>query len=126
MISRIEAQSTAAASVDSNQDEKIQEMLSKIESNVSSLASLRRETIELLNTHETSIDANHEQDMSSVRDKQQEILNNISAANSRNDEKIAEMVGKVELNESGLVSLWQETTELLNTTRTAIGADHEE
>ena len=34
MISRIEAQSTAAASANSNQDEKIREMLDKIELNV--------------------------------------------------------------------------------------------
>ena len=51
MISRIEAQSSAAASVNSIQDGKIQEMLGKIELNVSGLLSLRRETIELLNTH---------------------------------------------------------------------------
>ena len=60
--------------------------------------------------------------MSTVGGRQQAIINNISAANSRNDEKIAEMLGKVELNKSGLVSLWQETTELSNTTRTAIGS----
>ena len=88
--------------------------------------SLRRETIELLNTHKTSIDANHAQDMSTVREKQQEIMNNISTANSRNDEKIAEMLGKIELNESGLVRLRRETTALVNTTRTNIEADHEE
>ena len=97
MISRIEAQSSAAASVNSIQDGKIQEMLAKIELNVSGLVSLRRETIELLNTHKTSIDATHTQDMSTVRDGQQEIMNNISTANSRNDEKIAEMLGKIEL-----------------------------
>ena len=105
MISRIEAQSSAAASVNSIQDGKIQEMLSKIELNVSGLVSLRRETIELLNTHKTSIDATHEQDMSNVRDRQEEIMNFISNANSRNEGKIAEMLSKVELNESGLVSL---------------------
>ena len=126
MISRIEAQSSAAASVNSIQDGKIQEMLGKIELNVSGLVSLRRETIELLNTHKTSIDANYARDMSTVRDRQQEIMNNISTANSRNEEKISEMLGKVELNESGLVSLRQETTELVNTTRTAIEADHEQ
>ena len=64
--------------------------------------------------------------MSTVGGRQQAIINNISAANSHNDEKIAEMLGKVELNKSGLVSLWQETTELSNTTRTAIEADHEQ
>ena len=126
MISRIEAQSSAAASVNSIQDEKIQEMLGKIELNVSGLVSLRRETIELLNTHKTSIDANRARDMSTVRDRQPEIMNNISTANSRNDEKIAEMLGKIELNESGLVSLRRDTTELVNTTRTAIEADHEQ
>ena len=119
MISRIETQSSAAASVNSIQDEKIQEMLGKIELNVSGLVSLRRETIELLNAHKSSIDGNHAQDMSTVRDRQQEIMNNISTANSRNDEKIAEMLGKVESNQLGLVSLRRETTELVNTTRTA-------
>ena len=53
-------------------------------------------------------------------------MNFISTANSRNDEKIAEMLGKVELNESGLVNLQQNTTELVNTTRTDIEADHEQ
>ena len=126
MISRIEAQSSAAASVNSNQDGKIQEMLGKIELNVSGLVSLRQKTSELLNTHKTSIDATHEQDMANVRDRQQEIMNNISTGNSRNNEKIAEMLSKVELNESGLVSLRRDTTELVNTTRTAIEADHEQ
>ena len=126
LISRIEAQSTAAASVNLIQDGKIQEMLGKIELNVSGLVSLRQETIEFLNTHKTSIEANHAQDMSTVRDRQQEIMNIISTANSRNDEKIAEMLGKVELNVSGLVSLRRETTELVHTTRTAIEEDHEQ
>ena len=126
LISRIEAQSTAAASVNLIQDGKIQEMLGKIELNVSGLVSLRQETIEFLNTHKTSIEANHAQDMSTVRDRQQEIMNIISTANSRNDEKIAEMLGKVELNVSGLVSLRRETIELVHTTRTAIEEDHEQ
>ena len=126
MISRIEAQSSAAASVNSIQDGKNQEMLGKIELNVSGLVSLRRETIDLLNTHKTSIDANHAQDMSTVRDRQQEIMNNISNANSRNDEKITEVLGKIELNESGLVSLWRDMNELVNTTRTDIEANHEQ
>ena len=126
MISRIEAQSSAAASVNSNQDEKIQEMLSKIELNVSGLVSLRREMIELLNTHKTFIDANHAQDMSTVRDRQQEIMNNISTAHSNYDEKITEVLGKIELSVSGIASRRQDTTELLNTTRTAIEADHEQ
>ena len=125
MISRIEAQSSAAASVNSIQDGKILEMLGKIELNVSGLVYLRRETTELLNTHKTSIDATHEQDMSNVRDRQQEIMNNISTANSRNSKKIAEMLGKIELNESGLVRLRLNTTELVNTTETDIEADHE-
>ena len=51
-------------------------------------------------------------------------MNNISTANSRNVEKIAEMLGKIELNESGLVSLRRDTTELVNTSRKAIEADH--
>ena len=54
---------------------------------------------------------------------QQEIMNNISTTNLHHNEKIAEMLGKIELNVSGLVSLRRETTELLNTTRTAIEAD---
>ena len=53
-------------------------------------------------------------------------MNNISTGNSRNNEKIAEMLSKVELNESGLVSLRRDTTELVNTTRTDIEADHEQ
>ena len=126
LISRIAAQSTAAASVNSNYNVKIAEMRGKIDLNVSGLVSLRQETIELLNTHGTSIDANHEQDISTVRERQQEIMNNIFTANSRNDEKIAEMLGKVESTESGLVSLRRETTELVNTSRTAIEADHEQ
>ena len=126
MISRIEAQSSAVASVNSNQDGKIREMLDKIELNVSNIVSLRRETIELLDTHKTSIDANHAQDISTVRERQQEIMNNNSNTNSRNDEKIAEMLGKIESTESGLVSLWRETTELVNTSRTAIEEDHEQ
>ena len=98
MISRIEAQSSAVASVNSNQDGKIREMLDKIELNVSNIVSLRRETIELLDTHKTSIDATHAQDISTVRERQQEIMNDISNTNSRNDEKIAEMLGKIEFN----------------------------
>ena len=101
-------------------------MLDKIELNVSNIVSLRRETIELLNTHKMSIDANHAQDISTVRERQQEIMNNISNTNSRNDERIAEMLGKIESTESGLVSLRQETTELVNTSRTALEADHEQ
>ena len=69
MISRIEARSSAVASVNSNHDGKIREMLDKIELNVSGLASFRREMFELLNTHKTSIDANHKQDISTVRKK---------------------------------------------------------
>ena len=46
-----------------------------------------------------------------------------AAVNSNYNEKIAEMLGKIELNVSGLVSLWRETTELLYTTKTAIEAD---
>ena len=50
MISRIEAQSSAAASVILNQDRKIQEMIRKIKLNLSGLVSLRRETTEHLQT----------------------------------------------------------------------------
>ena len=119
MISRIEAQSAAAASGNPNYDEKIAEMLCKIELNVSGLVSFRRETSELLNT--------------SVSNLQTVMISRIEAqrtaavsVNLNYDDKIAEMLGKIELNESDLVSLWRETTELLNTTETAIEADHEQ
>ena len=79
MISRIEAQRTAAASVHSNYDEKIAEMLGKIELNVSGLVSLRRETTELLNTTRTAIEADHEQKLTTIRGRQQEIINNITS-----------------------------------------------
>ena len=79
-----------------------------------------------MNAHKSSIDANHAQDMSADRDRQLEIMNNISTSNSRNDGKIAEMLGKVDSTKSGLVSLRRETTELVNTTRTALEADHEQ
>ena len=126
MISRIETQSYAVASVNSNQDGKIREMLDKIELNGSGLSNLRQKTIELLNTHKTSIDANHEQDITTVRERQQEIMNYISTASSRNDEKIAEILGKFESTESGLVSLRKDTTELFNATKTDIEADLEQ
>ena len=100
LISRIEALNTAAVSVNSNYDVKIAEMLGKIQLNASGLVNLHQETIELLNTHKTSIDAKHKQDISTVRERQQEIINNIPTANSRNDKKIAEMLGKVESTES--------------------------
>ena len=105
VISRIEAERSAAASVNSNQDEKIQEIRGKVKSTESSIVSLRRETTELLNTSRSAIEANHERDMSTVRGRQQDIINDISASNLRNDNKIAEMLVKVESNESGLVSL---------------------
>ena len=95
MISCIEAQSSAAASVNSIQDEKIQKMLGKIELNVSGLVTLRRETIELSNKHKMSIDANHEQDMFTARDRQQEIINNIPANNSRNNERLRKCLAKL-------------------------------
>ena len=50
MISRNETQSSAVATVNSNQNERIQEMLGKIELNVSGLVSLRRDTTEHLQT----------------------------------------------------------------------------
>ena len=69
MISRIGAERTAAASVHSNYDEKIVEMLGKIELNVSGLVSLRQETTELLHTTRTA----------TIRGRQQEIINNITS-----------------------------------------------
>ena len=119
MISRIEAQRTEAASVNSNYDEKIAEMLGKIELNKSGLVSLRRETSELLNTSVSNLQT----DMISRLEAQRTAA---ASVNSNYDEKIAEMLGKIELNKSGLVSLRRETTDLLNTTKTAIEADHEQ
>ena len=66
MISRIEAQSSAGASVISSQDAKIQKMLGKIELNESGLVNLRRETTELVNTTRTAIEADHKQKMTTV------------------------------------------------------------
>ena len=54
-------------------------VLSKIELNVSGIASLRQETTELLSTTRTAIEAEHEQKMTTVRDRQQEIINNITS-----------------------------------------------
>ena len=119
MISRIEAQSTAAASVNSNQDEKIQEIFSEIELNVSGLVSLRQETTERLNTNVSNLQT----DMISRIDAERTAA---ASVHSNHDEKIAEMLGKIESNESGLVSLRRDTTELVNTTRTDIEADHEQ
>ena len=78
MISRIDAERTAAASVHSNYDEKIVEMLGEIELNESGLVSLRRETTELVNTTRTAIEADHEQKMTTVKGRRQEIINNIT------------------------------------------------
>ena len=119
MISRIEAQSSAAASDNSIQDGKIQEMLSKIELNVSGLVSLRRETIELLNTNVSNLQT----DMISRIDAERTAA---ASVHSNHDGRIVEMLGKIESNESGLVSLRRDTTELVNTTRAAIEADHEQ
>ena len=119
MISRIDAERTAAASVYSNYDEKISQMLDKIELNVSRLVSLQQETIELLHTSVSNLQT----DMISRIDAERTAA---ASANSTYDAKIAEMLGKIELNVSGLVSLRQETTELLHTTKTAIEADHEQ
>jgi hypothetical protein len=82
MISRIDAERSAAASAHSNYDEKIVEMLGKIELNVSGIASLRQETTELINTTKTDIEADLEQKISTIRGRQQEILDN-SVANQR-------------------------------------------
>ena len=54
-------------------------MLGKIELNESGLVSLRRETTELVNTTRTDIEADHEQKMTTVRGRQQEIINNITS-----------------------------------------------
>ena len=119
MISRIEAQGSAAASVKSNQDETNQEMIRKIELNVSGLVSLRQETTDLLNTNVSNLQT----DMISRIDAERTAA---ASVHSNHDEKIAEMLGKIESNESGLVSLRRDTTELVNTTRTDIEADHEQ
>ena len=119
MISRIEAQSSAVASVNSNQDGKIREMLDKIELNVSNIVSLRRETTELLRTNVSTLQT----DMISRIDADRTAA---ASVHSNYDEKIVEVLGKIELNLTSIASLRQETTELLNTTRTAIEADHEQ
>ena len=119
MISRIETQSSAVASVNSNQNERIQEMHGKIELNASSLVSLRRDTTEHL---QTSI-SNLQTDMISRIDVERSAA---ASAHSIYDEKITEVLGKIELNVSGIASLRQETTELINTTRTDIEADLEQ
>ena len=119
MISRIETQSFANASVSSNQNERIQEMLGEIELNASGLVSLRRDTTEHLQTSVSSLQT----DMISRIDAERTAA---ASAHSNYDEKIVEMLGKIESNVSGIVSLRQETTELLNTTRTAIEADLEQ
>ena len=50
-----------------------------------------------------------------------------ASVHSNYDGKIVtEVLGKIELNVSGLVGLRRETTELLNTTRTDIEADLEQ
>ena len=119
MISRIEAQSSAAASVISSQDREIQEIIRKIELNVSGLVSLRQETTEHL---QTSV-SNLQTDMISRIDAERTA---VASVHSNYDGKIVEMLGKIELNVSGLVGLRRETTELLNTTRTDIEADLEQ
>ena len=53
-------------------------MLSKVELNESSLVSLRRDTTELVNTTRTALEADHQQKMSTVRNRQ-EIINNITS-----------------------------------------------
>ena len=119
VISRIEAQSSAVASVNSNQKEKIQEMLGKIELNVSGLISLQQEMTELLRTSVSTLQT----DMISRIDAERTAA---ASVHSNYDEKIVEVLGKIELNVTSIASLRQETTELLNTTRTAIEQDHEQ
>ena len=119
MISRIEAHSSATASVNSNQDEKMRELLSKIELNVSNIVSLRQETTEHLQTSVSTLQT----DMISRIDAER-----IAAASvhSNYNEKFVEVLSKIELNVSGIASLRQETTELINTTKTDIEADLEQ
>ena len=87
MISRIDAERTAVASVHSNYDGKIVEMLGKIELNVSGLVGLRRETTELLNTTRTDIEADLEQKISTIRGELQEIIHSSTVMNSKIDQK---------------------------------------
>ena len=82
MISRIDAERTAAASIHSNYDDKKTEVLGKIELNVTGIASLRRNTTELINSTKTDIEADLEQKISTVRGGQQEVID-ISTANQR-------------------------------------------
>ena len=119
MITLIETQSSAAASANSNQDEKIQEMNRKIELNVSSIVSLRQETTELLNPRVSTLQS----DMTLRLDTERTAA---ASVYSSYDEKIVEVLGKIELNVSSLVSLRRDTTELVNKTRTDIEADHEQ
>ena len=119
MISRIEAQSSAVTSINSNQDGQIWEMLGKIELNASDLVSLRQETTENLQTRISTLQT----DLISRIDVERTAA---ASVHSNYDAKIVEILGKIELNVSGLVSLRQDTTELVNTTRTAIEADHEQ
>ena len=119
MISRIEAQSSAAASVILSQDREIREIIRKIELNVSGLVSLRQETTEHL---QTSV-SNLQTDMISRINAERTA---VASVHSNYDGKIVGMLGKIELNISGLVGLRRETTELLNTTRTDIEADLEQ
>ena len=119
MITSIESQTSAVASVNSNQDEKIREMLGKIELNVSSIESPRQETTEHLQTSVSTFQT----DMISRIDAERTAA---ASVHSNYDEEIVEVFGKIELNVSGMVSLRRDTTELVNTTRTAIEADHEQ
>ena len=98
LLSRIEEQRTTAASVNSSYDEKFVEILGKIELNVSGLGSLRRETSELLNTSVSNLQTDRIIRLEAQR-------TTAASAGLIYDGKIAEMLGKIELNESGLVSL---------------------
>ena len=81
-----------------SQDRKIQGMIRKIELDVSGLVSLRQETTEHL---QTSV-SNLQTDMISRIDAERTAA---ASVHSNYDEKIVEMLGKIELNVSGLVSL---------------------
>ena len=119
MISRIETQSSAAASVSSSQNERIQEMHVKIELNASGLVSLRQDTTEHLQTRVSNLQT----DLMARIDAERTAA---ASAHSNYDAKIMEMHGKIELNVSGIVSFRRDTTELINATKTDIEANLEQ
>ena len=119
MISRIETGSSAAASVSSNQNERIQEMFGKIELNPSGLVGLRQDTTEHL---QISV-SNLQTDLMARIDSERTAA---ASAHSNYDAKIMEMLGKIELNIYAIASLRRDTTELIIATKTDIEADLEQ